>query len=61
MKDKTTPENYMASWLNQMNYPLVKVNLERAAGNTKFSFAQSRFLLTPFGDSPNPTYVSPFK
>ena len=61
MAGKTTPSDYMATWLLQMNYPKVEVNLVRTTGMTRISFAQSRFLLTPFADGLMPTYVSPFK
>ena len=61
MKGKTTAADFMATWLRQMNYPKIDINLERFAPDTKISFSQSRFLLTPFADGPNPEYISPFK
>ena len=61
MVGKTTPSDFMATWLQQMNFPKVEVNLTRNPGNTRISFAQSRFLLTPFADGLMPTYISPFK
>jgi aminopeptidase N len=61
MKDETTPEKFMATWLQQMNYPKVDVSLTRTETASKITFTQSRFLITPFADGPNPTYVSPFK
>ena len=61
MKDKTTPSKFMATWLLQMNYPKIDVDLKRTASSSEITFSQSRFLITPFADSPNPTYISPFK
>lgn len=34
----------MATWLEQMNYPKVKVSLQRSSSDTIFNFEQSRFL-----------------
>lgn len=43
----TTTSKYMATWLQQMNYPKVTVALERdiTGQRTTFKFEQSRFLL----------------
>lgn len=63
MKDKTTPTQFMGTWLLQMNYPKVDVRLSRnaAQSSSRISFSQSRFLLGKLQDGPNPTYVSPYK
>jgi hypothetical protein len=61
MAGQTTPSNFMATWLLQMNYPKVEINLTRTTNMTTISFKQLRFLLTPFADGLMPTYVSPFK
>ena len=40
MKDKTTPAKFMETWLLQMNYPTIEINLTRDAQNTTISFSQ---------------------
>lgn len=49
----------MGYWLKQMNYPIVKINIERSNGKTKINFQQNRFLLAE-DTNPNPIYVSPY-
>jgi hypothetical protein len=57
----TTPEKFLLTWIAQMNYPVVEIQLVRKDGNTIFNFAQDRFLLTNYDEEVNPIYVSPFK
>ena len=55
----TTPEKFLLTWIAQMNYPVVEIQLQRQAGNTIFKFFQDRFLLTNYNEEVNPIYVSP--
>lgn len=45
MKTETTPEKYMNTWIKQKNYPFVKIDLARNAGQTTITFEQARYLL----------------
>jgi pyroglutamyl-peptidase II len=51
----------MGYWLKQMNYPIVKIDIQRLSveKKTKINFQQSRFLLAE-DTNPNPIYVSPY-
>ena len=59
--NSTTPEKFLLTWIAQMNYPVVEIQLQRQAGNTIFKFFQDRFLLTNYNEEVNPIYVSPYK
>jgi aminopeptidase N len=63
MKDKTTPEKFMDTWLQQMNFPEVDVALNRnpSQDSTTFTFTQDRFLLSIHEQDQTPSYISPFK
>ena len=58
----TTPEKFILSWIAQMNYPILEVQLVRQEANTVFNFEQDRFLLSVYVEEGNyPLYTSPYK
>jgi hypothetical protein len=59
MSSKTTPVKFMSTWLQQMNYPKISIDIKQdAARNRSIAvFNQKRFLLTETKD----TNDSPFK
>ena len=42
----TNGTEFMKTWLNEMNYPLLNVNLTVENGETKIVFTQSRFIIS---------------
>ena len=56
----TTPEKFILSWVAQMNYPVVEVQLIRQGSDTIFNFEQDRFLWSIYDEEMNPIYTSPY-
>lgn len=56
----TTPEQFLLSWVLQMNYPVVEVQLIRQGADTVFNFEQDRFLLSIYDEENFPMYTSPY-
>ena len=44
--DNFDGEGFVKNWLEEANYPLIKVDLTVENGNTKLSFTQSRFIIS---------------
>ena len=44
--DTTSGEEFMENWLDELNYPLLHVNLTVENGTTRVVFNQSRFILS---------------
>ena len=59
----TTPEKFLLTWVLQMNYPLIKVELARNStlNTTIFKFDQERFYLAIKDEEYLPEYISPYK
>ena len=57
----TTPEKFILSWVAQMNYPVVEVQLIRQGSDTIFNIEQDRFLWSIYDEELNPIYTSPYK
>ena len=54
----TTVGAFLTTWIGQMNYPVVLVQLVRQGANTLFNFAQDRFLWTNYNEEDHPIYTS---
>ncbi|CAF1531968.1 unnamed protein product [Adineta steineri] len=46
LTNRTNGKEFMKSWLNEMNYPLVNIDLNIENNSTKLTFTQSRFILS---------------
>jgi hypothetical protein len=59
----TTSEKFLLTWILQMNYPLISVELARnsSLNTTTFKFEQSRFYLAIEDEEYLPEYTSPYK
>ncbi|UJR17738.1 hypothetical protein I4U23_004636 [Adineta vaga] len=53
LNNRTNGKEFMKSWLNEMNYPLVNIDLTNEDKSTKLSFTQSRFILSDIFDISN--------
>jgi hypothetical protein len=57
----TTVGAFLTTWIGQMNFPVVEVQLVRQGTNTVFNFAQDRFLWTIYNEEDNPIYTSEYE
>lgn len=56
-----TAEDYIKTWLLQINYPEVDISLDNQGSETIVKFVQDRFLLSVYDESFIDSTPSPFK